>query len=1131
MPSSLGKDNNDLPNGNSQNNKPTQKITAGVQIPTKNGRKSGTAKDGGGGGILAAVAKNASRNSAKAPTPPSSVQSPEMRPTVSPENGNMNIRASSLLGAPAASSESHATSEWTRTVSSFSSSPNNLISLGESPPILPSSYEDRAVGGWTTRDQRTYHHGHPQSASPPTRSRRPLSYQGSDDHLGTPPYGIRRSSLYAQHPQNLRYGNQPPLPHQPQAHFYGAPDVNLLLSPRAPGLTPGENGLYCGFDNLPTSFQTSSKTVDNALVVGYEGGFTIYSIARGGLNRITDIRGLRGGVYHAKILPWSIRDSQEALCPLIALVVHGRVSLSAEEGADESATTPSEAISRAEATRGLPQVPGLLPHENEEFQTSVEIYSLSTKEHIATLLSISKTDTSSLAGHPSLNTPAGALSIRADTGTIIVTSGITGETWIFRHEDFKAVSGGKFRCIGKVWTTVQHGLSVDSTSSPGNIDGDWHTSEQSPRQLLYKASILSLAGRWLAYCPAAASSQISLRATVLAATLTSRPPGLNAHAPPQLPVVNCAVETPGGESIVKQLAQLATQEFIKGATYVGKQGVQAWNNWWNPPTASQQNGGGGVYQAHGTAPQQFPPTHGNTSQVPAIKDPGLVSILDLDSLSHQSSSSASIHPLATFKIPHGCSFLSFSPGGLMLFTASSKGDVQFVWDLKRMQYAKSSLLKVGLQSSAVQGPHVRQVAQFSRMTIARIVDVVWTSPHGERAAMVTEPGTVHVLDIPASAFTWPAPRRKLPVPKPEDSVGDTAGPGLSAVSVASNAVTSIWTAARPLVSRPRRSSAGISGISASVTSQAGHGTHALAAGISRSVGAATGKMNEMRKASGNKVYVPRSLTFPTLGCVRLSGGKRSDSIHVVGDGVIRIYTIKSRQADRPTDKQKASRSSKYVEFRIPQLPDFKMIPDLAFAGGFEVDSDVEEGDRKPPRWTGRAGAQHTTLRKPVVESSIPQAEIESNAPYQPFHTDRRVGLYIYSAHEDPIHEDPIPSPSVSALLSPISQTNAPRTSLLNNNSAPWAFGGPIKAIRLNVGPPQGNDDDYDSGADHRALPSSAIERVMRMTDGNEDMDQIVITTRKRRGAARIGSDGTGDGDEEGFFEDDCEVLDFASQRV
>ena len=55
-----------------------------------------------------------------------------------------------------------------------------------------------------------------------------------------------------------------------------------------------------------------------------------------------------------------------------------------------------------------------------------------------------------------------------------------------------------------------------------------------------------------------------------------------------------------------------------------------------------------------------------------------------------------------------------------------------------------------------------------------------------------------------------------------------------------------------------------------------------------------------------------------------------------------------------------------------------------------------------------------------------------------------------------------------------------------------------------------------------ALPPSAMERVMLYGEA----EQIVVTTRRRRGGTR-----TGEGDEDGFFEDDCEVLDFADQRV
>jgi hypothetical protein len=156
-----------------------------------------------------------------------------------------------------------------------------------------------------------------------------------------------------------------------------------------------------------------------------------------------------------------------------------------------------------------------------------------------------------------------------------------------------------------------------------------------------------------------------------------------------------------------------------------------------------------------------------------------------------------------------------------------------------------------------------------------------------------------------------------------------------------------------------------------------------------------------------------------------------------------------------------------------------------------------------------------------TESSIPQAEIESNAPYQPFHTDRRVGLHVCSSEEAQA-----PSPSVSALLSPLSLADRAVSAPAGNPVSHWAFGSHIKTVKLNVGPPQAAEDDYDTMSDHRALPSSAMERVLRIAENDEDMEQIVVTTRRRKGATR-----DGDVDEEGFFEDDCEVLDFASQRV
>lgn len=64
MPASFDNEANQTAGGIPFPNKSTPKASAGVQIPTKNGKNNGTAKDGGGGGVMAAVTKsNAAKSS------------------------------------------------------------------------------------------------------------------------------------------------------------------------------------------------------------------------------------------------------------------------------------------------------------------------------------------------------------------------------------------------------------------------------------------------------------------------------------------------------------------------------------------------------------------------------------------------------------------------------------------------------------------------------------------------------------------------------------------------------------------------------------------------------------------------------------------------------------------------------------------------------------------------------------------------------------------------------------------------------------------------------------------------------------------------------------------------------------
>lgn len=54
--------------------------------------------------------------------------------------------------------------------------------------------------------------------------------------------------------------------------------------------------------------------------------------------------------------------------------------------------------------------------------------------------------------------------------------------------------------------------------------------------------------------------------------------------------------------------------------------------------------------------------------------------------------------------------------------------------------------------------------------------------------------------------------------------------------------------------------------------------------------------------------------------------------------------------------------------------------------------------------------------------------------------------------------------------------------------------------------------------------AARIENKFVRREGEEEVEQVIVTTRRRRR-------GKGEGEEEGFFEDDCEVLDFADDRV
>ncbi|KAH8674039.1 hypothetical protein BX600DRAFT_224044 [Xylariales sp. PMI_506] len=1109
-------------------------------------KKDKNAKDTGG--VFAAVTKHGATKftTAKDPivlpeSPPSPMHTPELKPATPasiPSNGNPAPGASPLLegvaGTSIATSTAPSMGEWTRNHGPLAGSPNLISLMGESPPTQPSSYEDSKAQPWL--QHRAHVNSYAHSASPPVGARRPLSFH-MDSHFAavndirsqaSSPPGIRRSSMHSPFVQP-RVGSHHPLPHQPQAHFYGAPDIDFDLNSTA-GLKAGERGYFFGFDTWPASNLAYTQGSNNVAIAGYEGGLDVYAVSKRGIDPLASLKGLRGGVYHAKILPWAGTGEQNALYPLVAVVVHGPVlpaptpEITVDPHLDAAASPRLDGINTPQSdTNQRPINVGKTLPTIEAYQTTVEVYSLKTHSLISTLLQAPRIPIKSSVQNPLFRTPSvtGALQIRADHGSIVVSSGTTGECWIFRQLPTGNDAGIEFRCVGKVWTSLQHAIRGDATPE------EERSHSPSPARQNPQTPILAVDGRWLAYCPPAPSSLIALNAAI-GVPIDGKAPGLSTLTSPVLPTESSDVDQPISDGMMNRIMRETTQEVIQGARWVGKQGMQLWNNYWKQPSPQGQGRSSVVgsppwsagYPARADS-TQFPPTYGVAGQA-ITKDPGLVSILDLEGLEN----STSIHHVTTFKVPLGCSFLSFSPTGLSIFTASTKGDVQTVWDLMQIQHSRSSLLQ-NSPSASGHSTRVRQIAQFSRMTVARIVDVAWARPNGERIAMVTEKGTVHLLDMPPSAYTWPPPRRRTKAEEAKPGASESAS---SAVSMASTALSSAYDAARPLINRRRRSSSNANATS-SLIDHASYGGKVLAAGISHSLGNAGTAINQLRHSGDNRVSLPMSNQIPGLSCVMWITGRKYHTLFVAGDGLLRSFPSKTRTSGAGNDRVRTARVNRYKDFKLRPLPNDILAPSVKRL--IEPDEDLEFGN---PNFEGdntlvlnpRA---HLSPREQSLgpESSIPQAEIETSAPYQPFHTDRRVALYEYGIEAV--------QPALDAALGLLGSTTledrpAPPRGKSKKKHAErveikpeaWAFGLSIDAVKLDIGASPIADEDFTGSTDdHRALPASAMERVLQVGENDE---QIVVTTRRRRGGNRVS-----ELDEDGFFEDDCEVLDFADQRV
>ena len=994
-------------------------------------------------------------------------------------------------------------------------------SYGKSPPAGPVKDLNSNNESTTDHQIRGGFNNKSPPVSPPQRKARPVSY-GSNVHS----VSARNNSGDASYRYAASaYGSSPPLPHLPQPHFYRAPDIDLGLGSRFRGESVDRAASFVGFDYLPSTAPQERTNGTRVMLLGSESRLDVLSIDSKTTSPVGALEDLTGQVIDASLLSWESGDDPfHYLRPLVAIIIHGP-KVNDDQVADDDYP---EALEHSDV---LPAIltPSTAGNEiNEEFQTRVEVYSLVDRMRFATLFKTQPVPMQpSIRGYPRTTPPTiGNLRLDVAGNFLTVASGTSGEVWAF------GVQSSSFRCLGKFWTTVQAN-EVRRSSSSGYLDRDVSPADLEASHKLSEQPILALSSRWLAICPAGPISRPSLQGLIPSSLVSSKIPGLDSYTPPPRPSESCILDSPDAPSLFNRVARGVAQEVVKGARWLGDQGLQTWNNYWRKDQQHPQSPQTSPYNQPAFSPDQqpafFPPTHAQDTR--GASEPELVSVIDLKRLQDGSNKKGvdPLTPLATFQPPGGCSFISVAPSGLSLFTASKKGDVQYVWDLMQIKHCRAAAF-VTTQSDATPpvspdiSPRVRQVAKFPRLTSSSIVDAVWSPPVGDRIAVTTRNGTVHIFDLPLGAFQWP-PLRRVPRAGPVSAPASPAvqphlEEGGSAGGVLASAIR-LASKTQPMLANLRGRApsvgggvAGISTNSIGFASVAGvRSGKAVAAGLSQSLGAAAGTVNTLRHAGDNRVHLSSMAKDPARS--RVEWGQFG--ILVVDGMVVRVYRVRRTQT-RGRGRQKVSvvDANSATAIKLPKLGDlvkFSAEKQARLRQDEEAASGIVSG-----YWILRP----LTLPKTSLEDYHPlsRAEIETNAPYQPFHSDRRVNLFVSSAGIT-LSESQIPTASVI-----FHAANTPIT------PEKWVFGNELPCTKLNLRP--STYDIFDEGGEGEA--AAQIYR-QTTTEGDGENEQIVSTTKPRKGkrgiasASTSGSTGGLEDAEELDFEDDVEFLDYATDRV
>ncbi|EFW15293.1 hypothetical protein D8B26_008141 [Coccidioides posadasii str. Silveira] len=993
------------------------------------------------------------------------------------------LDALSTLPLPEEVDITRRTDTWARSIPFGKSPPQNIMNDAHTEASPPDFSLPVDRGGFQQPSMSPSPIGKPRPISLGTEYSSPTRHQSRDRQ--------KRNSM------NTQYHHQPPLPHLPQAHFYSAPDIEIPGVPSPAIRRAQESGCsFCAIDMLPSHKSRSGKKV---LVVGQDGMLEVIALDNEQSRSLGAIKGLNGRVLDAKILTWaSGNDPFSSSRPLIGVTIFGPIPQ------EDTAYCSSAASENADlAVPGVPNRPDTLPSRADlpRMQTRVQIYSLRTQSLVATLFATKPEPCyPTFPGtSPTVPPPAGELKLYSSGNYVVLASGTSGEVFIFGAG--ASQSPGSYCCLGKTWTSVRMRDTRRHSNSSNSTNTDEIQSDPGRELGPADTPILSLSGRWLAVVPPP-PYRTSLRGTIHCPRSEERTYGIDAHNPPSRPSITCGVDC-NQDGLLNKIAKGVTQELVRGAAWTGGQVAQTWHNYFNKDTQPSQPTA--TRRAHPFEPSSvnyLPPTHAQEPQHPSTGEPDLVSLIDLKLLEEDEGAKAAstITPVATFQPPSGCSFASLSPSGLMLLTASKNGDVQHVWDLMQMRHCRARILMLEDTSSTAashgSSAQVREIAKFDRMTTTSILDVKWTGPIGERLAIVTKNGTIHLYDIPRGAFQWP-PLRRVQGKSSSRQRHSESPPGAdlseansSNLNRLSTAVKAIGGTTQPFMAalRGRAPSMGAAFGTGAGFALSSRGSKVLASGLSKSVGAATETMNALRHFGENRLHLSNFARDCGVSRITWSGDEKDPLLGVVDGEYFKIYQIRRGS----TGKKKRDQSvfgAKIREIRVPSSLRNPVGPSQALLTMATADINGFWSLPSPTR-----PVSPRSLKFPPLS----QAEIETNAPYQPFHTDRRVNLMVFSGS----YEEE------------------------NINGDPWVFGNAIPSVQLQV---HGHAYSEDCISDTQNPGDAKMENLVSLGSSGEKVEYAVITTRRKKTTSSAA--GTAGVDDDEFFENDCDILDFASDRV